>query len=221
MAHRSTRVFRSQYELLLALTLLERAESRLAGAGGLRRRRAEREIDRLTSTIELHRGELSRPEWWRLPGTVEPVDLLERLRPYAPEAARRGGPVAPGHVVDRLLPYTHRPVAPVASVEAPPAAPAGGEPDLRPAPVEEPAAEEAAPVSASEADTAARAQIEPGVGSRPRLATAATAGSIVAILVSGAEIAAYGISDRPSLIAAEACALILAPAAVALTARTD
>ena len=220
MAYRSTRVFRSQYELLLAIALLERAESRLAVSGGLRRRRTEREIDRLTGTIELHRGELSRPEWWRLPGTVEPVDLLERLRPYAPEPAQNGGPVARAHVVDRLLPYTHRPVAPAAPVEAPAAAPADIAPDQRPAPVEEPA-QEAVPVAASEADTASRPQVGPGVSSRPRLATVATAGSIVAVLVSGAEIAAYGISDRPSLIAAEACALILAPAAVALTARTD
>jgi hypothetical protein len=50
------------------------------------------------------------------------------------------------------------------------------------------------------------------------LAGLATVGSLTAIAVSAAEIAARGISDRPSLVVAELCAIVLSPAAIALTA---
>jgi hypothetical protein len=58
---------------------------------------------------------------------------------------------------------------------------------------------------------------EVGAGRRA-VASLATAGSLISIAVCIAQIVARGISDRPSLVVAEVCALVLSAAAIALSA---
>jgi len=80
-AHRSSRLFRAQFRLLVDLNLLESAQQRLADetrAGHrLRAWRARREVVRLRSGIDHWRTEIA--DW--KPDTLRETELLERLRP--------------------------------------------------------------------------------------------------------------------------------------------
>ena len=72
----------------------------------------------------------------------------------------------------------------------------------------------ATPVAGAGRPTTARAEAAaPGILLR-RLRDAFAVGCLASIAVTVAEIAARGISQRPSLIAAELCALVLAPFAI-------
>ncbi len=81
MAHRSARLFRAQFRLLVDLNLLEAAQNRLmaeVNAGHrLRARRARREVVRLRKAIDRLRFEVA--EW--KPQALPERELLARLRP--------------------------------------------------------------------------------------------------------------------------------------------
>jgi hypothetical protein len=152
MAHRSSRLFRAQFRLLVDLNLLEAAQQRLVDETSAGRRlrawRTRREVVRLRTSIDLWRVEVAA---WK-PATLRESELLERLRPLLavppPEAAH---------------------------AESPPRTQAFG--------------------------------------------WAATIGAAGAWGVVTANIVQQGISERPALIAAELCAIVLSPVAIALVGR--
>jgi hypothetical protein len=81
MAHRSSRLFRAQFRLLVDLHLLESAQQRLVDetSAGHRLRAwwTRREVVRRRTTIDLWRSEIA--DW--KPKTLPESELLERLRP--------------------------------------------------------------------------------------------------------------------------------------------
>src|SRR5690348_2800880 len=151
MAHRSSRLFRAQFRLLVDLNLLEAAQQRLVDETSAGRRlrawRTRREVVRLRTSIDLWRVEVAA---WK-PANLRESELLERLRP------------------------------------------------LLAVPPPEAAHTESAPTQA--------------------LGWAATIGAAGAWGVVTANIAQQGISERPGLIAAELCAIVLSPVAIALVGR--
>jgi hypothetical protein len=81
MPHRSSRLFRAQFRLLVDVNLLETAQRRLvdeASAGHhLRAWRTRREVVRRRTAIDLWRSEIAA---WK-PANLRESELLERLRP--------------------------------------------------------------------------------------------------------------------------------------------
>lgn len=153
MAHRSARLFRAQFRLLVDLNLLESAQNRLmaeASAGHrFRARRARREVIRLRNTIDQLRFEVA--EW--KPAALPESEVLARLRP--------------------LL-----------EVPLPAQPPASG-----------------------------------ATFAQQAFAWLTVLAAGIAWVVAGADLAARGIGDRPSLVVAEVFALVLTPVAIALAGR--
>jgi hypothetical protein len=153
MAHRSARLFRAQFRLLVDLNLLEAAQTRLmaeVNAGHrLRARRARREVVELRKTIDQLRFEVA--EW--KPPTLPESEVLARLRPLL------------------AVPLPAQPPAPGTTL------------------------------------------------SQHAVAWLSVLGAGIAWVVAGVDLAARGIGDRPSLVVAEVCAIVLTPIAIALTGR--
>lgn len=188
MASRSPRVFSAQFQLLLVTSQLEEAEERHreAEAGGHRLRA------------------------WRAARDLDRLwDVVESQRRLLEPPAWRVADTHPSRtglepeelLHPRLQGYVQfepRPegLVPVPAVAAPVV--------VVPAPASVPA-----PAAAVEELGERRAWT-------PRLQQLFAVGSLVAIAISAAEIAANGIGQRPGLIAAELCALALSPFAILL-----
>lgn len=153
MAHRSARLFRAQFRLLVDLNLLETAQNRLMAevtAGHRwRARRARREVIRLRKAIDQLRFEVA--EW--KPASLPEREVLARLRPLL------AGPLP------------SQPPVPGATFS------------------------------------------QQAFGWVSALAAA------IAWVVAGVDLAARGIGDRPSLVVAEVCAIVLTPIAIVLAGR--
>ena len=153
MAHRSARLFRAQFRLLVDLNLLETAQNRLmaeVNAGHRwRARRARREVVRLRKTIDQLRFDVA--EW--KPASLPESEVLARLRPLL------------------AVPLPSQPPVPGATFS------------------------------------------QQAIGWVSALAAA------IAWVVAGVDLAARGIGDRPSLVVAEVCAIVLTPIAIVLAGR--
>jgi hypothetical protein len=206
VASRSPRVFSAQFHLLLVTSQLEDAEARhrQAEAEGHRLRawRAARELDRLWDAVESQRR-LLEPPAWRVADPhpsrtgLEPEELLHaRLQGYVQFEPRSETLSPPARAVTAAVA-----AAPVLAPVPEPVAPA----PLAPAPV----VPDPVVPDVEEQPRERRSWT-------PRLQELFAVGSLVAIAVSAAEIAANGIGQRPGLIAAELCALAFSPFAILL-----
>jgi hypothetical protein len=188
VASRSPRVFSAQFQLLLATSQLEEAEERHreAEAGGHR--------------LRAWRAARDLDRLWDVVESQRRLLEPPAWRVADPHPSRTG--LEPEELLHpRLQGYVQfepRPegLVPVPAVAAPVV--------VVPAPASVPA-----PAAAVEELGERRAWT-------PRLQQLFAVGSLVAIAISAAEIAANGIGQRPGLIAAELCALALSPFAILL-----